>query len=398
MFFFRNISDKKKNDFFQHLLSLKMVYLFLYKTKQIKMVKTLKVITLFSGVGTQELGLKKVGVDYEVINYCEFDKKISKCYELIHGVSPDKNLGDITKLDVKKYYRQLKEDGNVDIDLMFSSFPCQSFSNMGKRKGFNDPTKGNLFDCSHKLISKVQPKIVIFENVKGITNKKFNITENVVKKMEDIGYKCHQSILNSCNYGVPQSRERWFMVCVKQNENLPSNFHFPFPIPLTKKVKDILVEGVVRKCSKRIQHFILKDQYKKKYDSKNGMKKVFDGRTQGYFTSGYTSSRIMSIEGVSPTLITKNDTHFWEIGGKLVPLERWRLMGMDDDDFKKLKQNGMSDTIIHKICGNGIVVDVCSSIFKQMLEDGVLIGEDGKDEKDEKDGKVEKDKKDKKDK
>eukprot|EP00121_Abeoforma_whisleri_P012194 Awhi_evm2s11249 len=126
-----------------------------------------RVITLFSGLGCQELALKRCNIDYELINWCEIDKGASDSYKILHNEDDRKNLGDITKLDVDKY--------NVkDIDLLTCSFPCCSFSTMGNNEGFDCKKNGNLFDYSFRVIEKVMPRVVLFENVKNITSKKFN--------------------------------------------------------------------------------------------------------------------------------------------------------------------------------------------------------------------------------
>ena len=102
----------------------------------------LKMLSLFSGIGAFEEALKNIGINFKLINYCEFDSQISKAYSLIHNVSEDLNLGDINKVDETKL---------EDFDLMTYGFPCQSFSAQGKRLGFEDETRGNLFFESMRI-------------------------------------------------------------------------------------------------------------------------------------------------------------------------------------------------------------------------------------------------------
>ena len=99
-------------------------------------MKKIKLLSLFSGIGAFEEALKEIGIDFDLVNYCEFDDKIAKCYSLIHNEPLSKNLGDINKVD---------ETSLPDFDLMTFGFPCQTFSIAGKREGFNDETRGNLF-------------------------------------------------------------------------------------------------------------------------------------------------------------------------------------------------------------------------------------------------------------
>lgn len=319
----------------------------------------MRIITLFSGVGMQEIALKRLGIPYELVYFCEYDKKIAKCFQYIHDEPPEKNLGDITKIDVSTLHVG-------KIDLLFSSFPCQSFSMAGKKEGFNCPKNGSMFDHSYKIIKKVKPKVVIFENVKNITNKKFNAVPYIQSEMEKLGYTCNHKILNAVDYGGVQNRERWFMVCSSKT------FSFPEPFKSDKKVKDYVETNIPRKCSNRLLKYMGNDEYKQIYKSFRGLKKVFDGCSQGYFNNGFTGSRIYSIHGYAPTFTTSNDAHFWELGGKLSAIERWRMMGLSDDDYHLLKSNDVKDSLIHKICGNGIVVNVCEKIFQKMKQDDIL--------------------------
>lgn len=325
----------------------------------------MKLITLFSGIGMQEEGIKRCIDKMELVNFCEYDKKIAQCFEILHNVSSDKNLGDIRDLDIDTYYEKLEKEGNSDIDLLISSFPCQSFSIAGKKEGFDCPKNGNLFSISYNLIKKLLPTIVIFENVKNITNKKFNATETIKEKMNFLDYTCYDKILNGIDFGIPQNRERWFMVCIRK----PSSFSFPDPIPLEKNVSFFLESNIeVRKKDSRLEPFFNKE-YIKTYSSSRGLKKVFDGSSQfpDRFKGGFTMSRIYSIYGSSPTFTTTNDTHFMEIGGKLSARERWRLMGLEDKQFDLLKEHQISDNLIHKICGNGIIVDVFEHLFQKIV-------------------------------
>ena len=324
----------------------------------------MKLITLFSGTGMQEEGIINTGTDYELINFCEYDPKIAKCFSLVHNEPESKNLGDITKIDMKKYYQKLIDDGNDNVDIIISSFPCQSFSIAGKKQGFECKKNGGLFDKSFEMISLVLPKFVIFENVKNITSKKFNAVDTITKSMTGIGYSCFHKILNSSDYGIPQNRERWFMVCVK---NCEKDFVFPDKIPLTKCVEDYLSPDVERQSSPGMDMFY-NEEYKKEFCSTRGLIKVFDGVQQGHFTTGFTLHRMYSIKGISPTFTTSNDTHFWEIKGKLLPEERWRLMGLKEDKLKILKDNNIPNVLIHKICGNGIVVDVFQHLFQKLKD------------------------------
>ena len=323
---------------------------------------TLKIITFFSGVGMQEQGIKDLGIDYKLINYCEYDTGISKAFDIIHNTTQDDNLGDIRKINPKEYYNKLKKEGNDDIDVIISSFPCQSFSIAGKKEGFDDKKNGNLYDCQFNIIKNIKPSVVIYENVKNIQNKKFGAVKKIEDSMKSIGYICYHKVLNAIDYGIPQNRERWFMVCIRDPE---ISFEFPTPFILSKSVEDYVDKTHKdRMVSKDLVKYF-NPKYFKQFKSNIGMKKMFDGTQQGYFESGFTTHRIYSINGVSPTFTTSNDCHFYELNGKLTSKERWLLMGMHLNDYNKLKKH-ISDSLIHKICGNGIVVDVFRELFKNI--------------------------------
>lgn len=127
----------------------------------------MKMLSLFSGIGAFEKALDNLGIYYKLVNYCEIDKYASKSYSMIHDVSEDKNLWDITKIDLEKL---------PQVDLVTYGFPCQDISLAGKQKGFEDEegnlTRSGLFFYAADVIKHTRPKIAIFENVK-------NLIENV---------------------------------------------------------------------------------------------------------------------------------------------------------------------------------------------------------------------------
>lgn len=176
----------------------------------------LKYLSLFSGIGAFESALTNLGVNYEVVNYCEIDKYASKSYSAIHGIPETKNLWDITKVNVFN----LPKPG--EIDLVTYGFPCQDISLAGKQKGlFNDDgslTRSGLFFEALKVIKYCKPKVAIAENVKNLTGKKFATQfETVLKSLEDAGYNNYWKVLNAKDYGIPQNRERVFIVSIRKD-------------------------------------------------------------------------------------------------------------------------------------------------------------------------------------
>ena len=205
----------------------------------------LKYLSLFSGIGAFESALTNLGVNYEIVNYCEIDKYASKSYSAIHGVPESKNLWDITKVNVFN----LPKPG--EIDLVTYGFPCQDISLAGKQKGlFNEDgslTRSGLFFEALKVIEYCKPKVAIAENVKNLTSKKFATQfETVLKSLEEAGYNNYWKVLNAKDYGIPQNRERVFIVSIRKDIDREL-FEFPKPYSLEKRLKDFLEPHVDEK-------------------------------------------------------------------------------------------------------------------------------------------------------
>ena len=196
----------------------------------------IKLISLFSGIGAFEKALTNLGVQYEVVNYCEIDKYASKSYSAIHSIPESKNLWDITKVDAFNLPK--------DIDLLTYGFPCQDISLAGKQKGmFNEDgtlTRSGLFFKALDIIESVKPKIAIAENVKALTSKKFSEEFKIVlDSLEKAGYHNYWQVLNAKDYGIPQNRERVFIVSIRKDID-HYMFEFPKPYILEKRLKDFL--------------------------------------------------------------------------------------------------------------------------------------------------------------
>ena len=202
----------------------------------------MKLLSLFSGIGAFETALDYLNVKYELVNYCEIDKYASKSYSLIHNVSEDKNLWDITTVDTSKLPN--------DIDLVTYGFPCQDISLAGKQKGFEhngERTRSGLFFEALRIIEDTKPKIAIAENVKNLVSKKFkNEFEIVLTSLEEAGYNNYWQVLNAKDYGVPQNRERVFIVSIRKDIDT-GKFKFPEPYPLKIRLKDMLEDKVDEK-------------------------------------------------------------------------------------------------------------------------------------------------------
>jgi len=255
----------------------------------------LKVLELFSGIGSQTQALKNIGVEH-ISTQCEIDKYAINVYNQLHGETP--NLGDISKVN---------PDDLVEgqWDLITYSSPCQDWSVAGLQRG---GAKGSgtrsalLWECE-KIIRKVKPKYLLLENVKNLVSKKFfTYFDGWLSLLEDLGYKNYWKVLNAKDYGIPQNRERVFCVSIL-GEHEP--YVFPEKMPLTLRLKDMLETNVDPKyyLSDKIQETFkdikipLKEEDKEV--SPNRLFNIY-GEDRG---TGYAGN-VWDNNGLSPTLQT----------------------------------------------------------------------------------------------
>ena len=204
-------------------------------------MRTIRLLSLFSGIGAFEKALDNCRIPYELVNYCEIDKYASKAYCAIHGVSEDKNLWDVCKVDAT----QLK-----DIDLICYGFPCQDISISGKMQGMYDEeggyTRSGLFFEALRIIKECRPRIAIAENVKNLMSETFREQYHTVQEsLGDAGYTNYVSILNAKDYGIPQNRERVFIISIRKDIDM--GYIFPTPVPLKLCLRDLLEDKVDEK-------------------------------------------------------------------------------------------------------------------------------------------------------
>lgn len=371
------------------------VNLFNFNYPVIKLDKeNVKVGTFFSGIGSPEMAFKRLkdnGIinNYESVFFCEIDKYAVKSYCAIHGEPPNKNLGDITKIN------------GADLpycDIWIGGFPCQDISMAGIRRGFdfNSNTRSSLGWKMIQFLREIKdpPKVVIFENVAAITNSKMRRTLNLFKEdLESLGYSLYDHVLTALDYGTPQNRERYFLVAIKGNYL----YHFPDKIKLKLRLKDLLEKDIdpnlvlSEKVYFDLQRFVENKNYTK--NSKLVCKSLKDKRRK-YIINLYrfidgknhcgrdTSSkynqtaRLWSMNGYCPTLtanstedtskmiIYKDNCFFVK---RISPLESWRFMGFNDEDFYKAKSVGTSNRQLFKQAGNSIATNVIYHILKNLF-------------------------------
>lgn len=338
------------------------------------------------------------------------------------------NLGDISKIDY---------DNIEDFDLFNFSFPCTDISNAGQQKGLKNedgtPTRSGLVVYGLKAIRSKKPKFIMIENVKGLIQKKFiDDFYDIIKELEDIGYKCYYptkednkkarvpTCLNAKDYGIPQNRERIYVICVRNDIELTMNF--PLGFDNGTRLKDLLEDSVEEKyyLSQDIQN-----RFKLNGSDDVGRNELNvvgssapDFRTIGqrditYGTNGVMSTltatdykqpkqivdneilklgdipkeilddnerqrRVYSSEGISPTTLARSDNAKIINNNvnlkirKLTPKECWRLMGFRDECFERAKELGISDSQLYKQAGNSIVVNVLYYIFKELFKNYIV--------------------------
>lgn len=309
-----------------------------------KSLKGYKFIDLFAGIGGFHLALSSLGAECVYAN--EWDKYAQKVYEDNFSIMPD---GDITKIN---------EDTIPPHDILCAGFPCQAFSISGKRRGFED-SRGTLFFDVARIVKAKKPKVVFMENVKNFQGHNNGNTLSVVKStMEELGYTFYHKVLNAVDYGIPQKRERIYMVCFRK-DLINFDFSFPKPLKLTKHVEDFLL-----KDEKLVSNLYVERNdtiFNGKLDNEYSNKSI----RLGIVNKGGQGERIYSTKGIAITLSAYGGGVFSKTGGylingktrKLHPRECARIMGYPDE--YKLGENQNQS---YQQLGNSVVVDVLQYI------------------------------------
>ena len=318
---------------------------------------------------------------------------------------------DVTFLDGTQYKNQ--------VDLFVGGSPCQSFSLVGKQRGLSD-TRGTLFYDYARLIDEIQPKVFIYENVRAVLSNDCGRTWEKMKEVfKQLGYNVYftnndkPSILNAKDYGIPQNRERLFVVGFRSDLKLKKEFEFPKPIPLTKTMQDFLIDnapggyflskkgvefvtkeknlnkkftqidGDIALCQKKNQEFnwhgdfvFQSEEDAEKNDIPDLEKYFLSEKVKKYVlstgTKNFYSKPKTDLEVARPLLTSMHKMHragvdnYVTTGGrlrKLTPRECLRLMGFSDD-----WRIVVSDTSMYQQAGNSIVVDVLIYILNEIFK------------------------------
>lgn len=389
-----------------------------WKTKEFSMPNNIvRIGTVFSGIGAIEHAFQRLKIKHKIVFAGDIDANCKKSYFANYDIDEENWFTDVREFDAKKYKGK--------VDFIIGGAPCQAFSMVGKRLGFED-ARGTLFYDFARIIKETEPKLFLFENVKGLINHDEGRTWHVIHDIfEELGYDVHFRVLNSRDYGIPQNRERLFCIGFKNKTEM----QFPSPVELEYRMYDFLedyidtkyflkekgikfvtssknreksytqVNGEIALCQKRNQQFNwhgdfvyhpvsekesfeesfdefifdVKDVEEKYYLSDKVAKYVLAGGTKNFKTSTETD-----LDVARPLLQTMHKMHRAGVDNyvthkgrirKLTPRECLRLMGFKDS-FKIV----VSDTAMYQQSGNSIVVDVLIAILKQI--DITRYGED----------------------
>ena len=212
----------------------------------------IKILELFGGIGACSKALERLGIDYEIADYVEIDKYAVASFNAMHDTN-------FKPQDIKEW------DKDIEVDLIMHGSPCQDFSLAGKQAGGDKDsgTRSSLMYETLRIVNKLKPKYVIWENVKNLISKKHIHNFNAyIEEMNREGYNSYYQVLNAKDYGIPQNRERVFTISIRKD--LQQDFIFPPKQELKLKLKDMLEDNVDEKyyLSDKMINFIVADNDK----------------------------------------------------------------------------------------------------------------------------------------
>lgn len=344
----------------------------------------IRVFSLFSGIGAFEKALLNASIPYTLIGFSEIDRYAVDSYVQLYDVNPALNFGDASEVSTWKM---------PDFDLLVGGSPCQSFSVSGNRTGFQD-TRGTLFFSYAEMLKRKQPKYFIYENVKHLINNDNGNTFNIIcQTFCQYGYTIDFHVMNSRNYGIPQDRERLFVIGVldwpeqdwnitgtnvlakgkKRIKQLPGiktfNFNWleasqPLPpidsfIESNVQEKYYLSPSKTQELQTQIPHDN-RDIRLHEYSRLTGIGKEL----QVAYTINASDWRGLN-RNQSQNAVVKKSSDMYKVR-RLIPKESWRFMGFTDEDFNKVEPLH-SDTQLYQQAGNSIVVPVLEHILANLF-------------------------------
>lgn len=314
-------------------------------------IEEINVLELFGGIGAIRKAFIRQKISHRIVDYVEVDKNCVKSYNALYGE-------DFKPQDIVKYHSP-----DERIDFVMHGSPCQDFSRSGLKKGGEkgSGTRSSLLFETIRIIEemKEKPKVVLWENVKGVLDKNMRASFfHYLKEMERFGYESKYKILNAMDFGIPQNRKRIFVVSILGQNDFDFDFE-TLKKAETRSIDDFLEKGVSDLYEVRQESML-------RYLSGNPKNKNFKGRLKIIDKYAYT---------ISTKQVRVPNSGLVDIGnGKyryLTERECLRLMGFDDEDFDKIraiypKRPGKTSSILYKQAGNSIVVNVLEAILNEI--------------------------------
>lgn len=321
--------------------------------------KTMKVLSLFSGIGAFEKALSDCNIDYELVNYCEIDKHASKAYAAIHNVPESLNLWDVTKINIKKLAKKA-------IDLFTHGSPCQSVSSCGLQLGLDEGsgTTSSTLWKSVEVIEEVRPKYVIWENVKNaLSSRHVHNVDKYIKRLNAVGYTSYCKVLDSKEQGIPHSRSRVFIVSIL-GEHKP--FEFPEKIPLKISLQDFLTDNnKPAGVDTDMKPGCYKEFVKHYDDILNSDAGVYDCRAKTDFQDKKVGLKWAPCFRASSRNVHVLDRN--KAVRRITLKETFDFMGFGKNVYELLKSIGISATQMQKQIGNSIDVHVIKRIYNNLF-------------------------------
>lgn len=351
------------------------------------MIRNIKVVSLFSGIGGFEEGLRKTTISSEIVFSSEIDGFAQKSYTANFDAS---HLhGDIKLIDEKKIPNH---------DLLLAGFPCQAFSIAGRRKGFDD-IRGTLFFDVARILAEKKPKYILLENVKNlISHDESNTIRTILKILNEIGYTVDFTVINSCEAGVAQNRDRTYICGIfhgipekfktdsrstkvnylKQELN-QSDFHgFNFFNKVTfynkqKFIEDVLEKNVEDKFffdTDNMKEFLSSFELDETQTNETKIIKLLD-LPRDVYNDLERQRRVYSVKGISPTVLARSDSTKILVKvndalkiRKITPVENFYIQGFDKTFVDNIKAAGISATQMYKQSGNAVSPPVITGILE----------------------------------
>ena len=326
----------------------------------------MKFLDLFAGIGGFRLGMESAG--HECIGFCEINKFARASYKAIHDTKGEIELHDITRVTDES----IRRIGRVDA--ICGGFPCQAFSIAGNRRGFED-TRGTLFFEIARFASILRPRYLFLENVRGLLNHENGITfATIISTLDELGYDVEWQVLNSKDFGVPQNRERVFIIGHLRGQRTRNIF----PIGRnTKQVDELPRENITtntltaRYTADGNGSYIIESEQKKiriKEATSQGFAEAEIGDSVNLSHPNSKTRRGRVGKQIANTLLTGESQGVVEPDfriRKLTPRECWRLQGFPDWAFDKAQEVN-SNSQLYKQAGNSVTVNVIAAIAKEL--------------------------------